>query len=46
MRTLATEPNYSKPGMSGSLSVALVLREKGWIGHKETKLHIGEGPIW
>lgn len=20
--------------------------EKGWLGHKETVLHSGEGPIW
>jgi vacuolar protein sorting-associated protein 41 len=24
----------------------LVMHEKGWLGHKETVLHRGEGPIW
>jgi len=24
----------------------LVMHEKGWLGHKETILHRGEGPIW
>jgi len=24
----------------------LVMREKGWLGHKEIVLHSGEGPIW
>lgn len=23
-----------------------MLREKGWLGHKETTLHHSEGPIW
>lgn len=22
------------------------MHEKGWLGHKETVLHSGEGPIW
>ena len=30
----------------GGLAGMLVLREKGWLGHKETTLHAGEGPIW
>lgn len=50
MRTVALEPNFSKRstrafvcgGMAGNLS----LREKGWLGHKETILHLNEGPIW
>jgi hypothetical protein len=24
----------------------LIMHEKGWLGHKETVLHLGEGPIW
>lgn len=28
--------------MAGSL----ILSEKGWLGHKETVLYSGEGPIW
>lgn len=50
MRTVALEPNFAKRGtrafVCGGLSGALVLREKGWLGHKETTLHVGEGPIW
>lgn len=50
MRTVALEPEFSKrssrafvcAGMAGKLS----LYEKGWLGHKETVLHSGEGPIW
>ena len=50
MRTVAMEPNFAKRNtkafVCGGLSGALVLREKGWLGHKETTLHVGEGPIW
>ena len=50
MRTVAMEPNFAKRGtrafVCGGLSGALVMREKGWLGHKETTLHVGEGPIW
>ncbi|KAF8887029.1 vacuolar assembling protein VPS41 [Gymnopilus junonius] len=50
MRTVAMEPNFAKKGtrafVCGGLSGTLVLREKGWLGHKETTLHQGEGPIW
>jgi hypothetical protein len=50
MRTVALEPNFAKRGtrsfVCGGLSGALVMREKGWLGHKETTLHVGEGPIW
>ena len=44
------EPNFAKRGtrafVCGGLSGALVMREKGWLGHRETTLHVGEGPIW
>ncbi|KAK2464836.1 hypothetical protein APHAL10511_003135 [Amanita phalloides] len=50
MRTVAMEPNFGKRSsrafVCGGLSGRLVLRERGWIGHKETILHVGEGPIW
>ncbi|KAF8165888.1 vacuolar assembling protein VPS41 [Crassisporium funariophilum] len=50
MRTVAMEPNFAKRStrafVCGGLSGALVMREKGWLGHKETTLHSGEGPIW
>lgn len=50
MRTVAMEPGFAKKStrafVCGGLSGALVLREKGWLGHKETTIHSGEGPIW
>lgn len=50
MRTVAMEPNFAKKGtrsfVSGGMSGDLVLREKGWLGHKEVVLHSGEGPVW
>ncbi|KAF5387652.1 hypothetical protein D9615_000773 [Tricholomella constricta] len=50
MRTVALEPNFAKRTtrafVSGGLAGNLILGEKGWLGHKETVLHTGEGPIW
>ena len=50
MRTLALEPNFSKRGtrsfVCGGLAGNLILHDKGWLGHKETILHNGEGPVW
>ncbi len=50
MRSVAMEPNFGKRGtrafVCGGLSGKLVMRERGWIGHKETLLHSGDGPIW
>ena len=50
MRSIALEPNFSKRGtrsfVCGGLAGNLVLHEKGWLGHRETVLHNGEGPIW
>ena len=50
MRTVAMEPNFARKGsrafVSGGLSGVLILREKGWLGHKETTLHQGDGAIW
>jgi len=50
MRTAALEPNFAKRTtrsfVCGGLAGNLILREKGWLGHKETLLHSGEGPIW
>ena len=50
MRTLALEPNFAKRGsravICGGMAGNLVMHEKGWLGHKETTLHSGEGPIW
>ncbi|CAL1697418.1 unnamed protein product [Somion occarium] len=50
MRTIALEPNFAKSGsrafICGGMAGNLVMHEKGWLGHKETLLHSGEGPIW
>ncbi|TCD63875.1 Vacuolar protein sorting-associated protein 41 [Steccherinum ochraceum] len=50
MRTVALEPNFAKRSsrafICGGMAGNLVLHEKGWLGHKETLLHSGEGPIW
>jgi vacuolar protein sorting-associated protein 41 len=50
MRTIALEPHFSKRAtrsfVCGGLAGNLILREKGWLGHNETVLHGGEGPIW
>ncbi|KIJ69735.1 hypothetical protein HYDPIDRAFT_120723 [Hydnomerulius pinastri MD-312] len=50
IRTVALEPHFAKRGtrafVCGGMAGTLVLREKGWLGHKETVLHSGEGPIW
>ncbi|KAJ7499555.1 vacuolar assembling protein VPS41 [Mycena latifolia] len=50
MRTVALEPSFAKRTtrafVCGGMAGNLVLHEKGWLGHKETILHQGEGPIW
>ncbi|CAK5276303.1 unnamed protein product [Mycena citricolor] len=50
MRTIALEPGFAKKTsrafVCGGMAGNLVLHEKGWLGHKETMLHAGEGPIW
>lgn len=50
MRTIALDPQFAKSGtrafVCGGMAGTLVLHEKGWLGHKETVLHAGEGPIW
>jgi hypothetical protein len=50
MRTVALEPNFSKRNtrafVCGGMAGNLVMYEKGWLGHKQTVLHSGEGPIW
>lgn len=48
--TVALEPHFaqrtSRAFVCGGMAGTLVLREKGWLGHKETILHSAEGPIW
>ena len=50
IRTVALEPHFAKRAsrafVCGGMAGTLVLREKGWLGHKETILHSAEGPIW
>lgn len=50
MRTVSLDPNFAKNTarsfVCGGMAGNLVLHEKGWLGHKETVLHTGEGPIW
>ena len=50
VRTVALEPGFSqhttRAFVCGGLSCALVHRERGWLGPRETVLHTGEGPIW
>ncbi|TFK47011.1 vacuolar protein sorting-associated protein 41 [Heliocybe sulcata] len=50
MRTVNMEPGFAKKStrafVCGGMAGSLVLHEKGWLGHKETVLHTGEGPIW
>ncbi|EKM60081.1 uncharacterized protein PHACADRAFT_206282 [Phanerochaete carnosa HHB-10118-sp] len=50
MRTVSLEPDFAKRSkrafVCDGLAGNLILHEKGWLGHKETVLHTGEGPIW
>ena len=50
IRTVALEPHFAKRTsrafVCGGMAGTLVLREKGWLGHKESVLHSAEGPIW
>ncbi|EIN11015.1 vacuolar protein sorting-associated protein 41 [Punctularia strigosozonata HHB-11173 SS5] len=50
MRTVSLEPDFHKRStrafVCGGMAGALVLHEKGWLGHKETTLSSGEGPVW
>ncbi|KAJ9477425.1 Vacuolar protein sorting-associated protein 41 [Pseudozyma hubeiensis] len=50
MRCISLEPNFgrksSRAFVCGGMAGSLTHREKGWLGHKETVLHSGEGPIW
>lgn len=50
MRCVALEPSFAKRGtrafVCGGMAGKLVMHEKGWLGHKESEIHSGEGPIW
>lgn len=50
MLSIALEPGFAKKGsrafVCGGMAGEIVLHEKGWLGHRETLIHRGEGPIW
>lgn len=50
MKAISLEPGFGKRGtrafVCGGMAGKLVMHEKSWLGHKETVLHSGEGPIW
>ncbi|KAJ7062940.1 vacuolar assembling protein VPS41 [Mycena amicta] len=50
VRAIALEPNFAKRTtrsfVCGGMAGNLILYERGWLGHKDTILHTGEGPIW
>ncbi|TFY77062.1 hypothetical protein EWM64_g6951 [Hericium alpestre] len=50
VRTVSLEPQFAKKSsrafVCGGMAGSLVMHEKGWLGHKETILHSGEGPVW
>jgi hypothetical protein len=50
VKAIALEPGFSKKTsrafVCGGMGGALVMHEKGWLGHKEQILHSGEGPIY
>ncbi|KAF8339185.1 uncharacterized protein EI90DRAFT_3279515 [Cantharellus anzutake] len=50
MRTISLEPSFSRRNsrsfVCGGMAGKLELHEKSWLGHRETVLHSGEGPIW
>lgn len=50
MRAVALEPGFARRSgrafVAGGTAGDLVLHEKGWLGHRETLLHTGEGPIY
>ncbi|KDQ15510.1 hypothetical protein BOTBODRAFT_31824 [Botryobasidium botryosum FD-172 SS1] len=50
MRCVALEPSFAKRStrafVCGGMSGKLVMHEKGWLGHRESEIHSGEGPIW
>lgn len=50
VQSVSLEPAYAKRStrqcVSGGMAGILTLHEKGWLGHKETVLYEGDGPIW
>ena len=50
VRAISLEPQISTRGsrafVCGGMAGQLEMHEKSWLGHKQTILHSGEGPIW
>jgi hypothetical protein len=50
MRAVSLEPSFGKRGtrafVCGGMAGKLIMHEKSWLGHKETTIYSGEGPIW
>ncbi|KAF6748944.1 vacuolar protein sorting 41 [Ephemerocybe angulata] len=50
MRTIALEPSFASRStrafVAGGLAGSLIMYDKGWLGHRETVIAQGEGPIW
>lgn len=51
MRTIALEPHFAnrrstRAFVAGGLAGNLIMYDKGWLGHRETIISSGEGPIW
>nr|GAT50426.1 vacuolar assembling protein [Mycena chlorophos] len=50
IRAISLEPNFAKKTtrafVCGGMAGNLIMYERGWLGHKDTILHTGEGPIW
>ncbi|KAK9762214.1 Vacuolar protein sorting-associated protein 41, variant 2 [Basidiobolus ranarum] len=50
VKCIALDPEFSKKStrqfVSGGMAGQLIMNQKGWLGHKDTILHGGEGPIY
>jgi hypothetical protein len=50
VKAIAMEPGFARKAsrafVCGGMGGALVMHEKGWLGHKEHVLHSGEGPVY
>lgn len=50
MRAIALEPSFGKRSsrafVCGGMAGRLIMHEKSWLGHKDSIIHSGEGPIW
>ncbi|ORY04934.1 vacuolar protein sorting-associated protein 41 [Basidiobolus meristosporus CBS 931.73] len=50
VKCIALDPEFSKKSarqfVSGGMAGQLIMNQKGWLGHKDTIIHGGEGPIY